>query len=63
MCEKACVAVQTTYKFYNNFYYFTPNKQGKYEPQLDTIEKESDLEISPATKKPRSADAYKSDYP
>ena len=40
----------------------TPNEQVKYEPQLDTNEEESDLEIPPATKQPRSADAYKSDY-
>ena len=61
--KKARLKVQTTCrKFYNHFYYLTPKQQTKYEPQLDTIEEESDLEIPPATKKPRSPDIYKSGY-
>ena len=39
---KAQVAVQTTCrKFYNRFYYLTPNEQEKYEPQLETIKEKS----------------------
>ena len=61
--EKARLAVQTTcLKFYNHQYYLTLEEQAKYEPELATIEEERELATPSQSKKPRSADDYKSKY-
>ena len=61
--EKARLAVQTMCrKFYNHQYYLTSEEQAKYKPELATIEEEAELAKPSQSKKPRSADDYKSKY-
>ena len=60
--KKAHLAVQTTCrKFYNHQYYLTLEEQAKYEPEFSTLE-EAELATPSPSKKPCSADDYKSKY-
>ena len=60
--KKAHLAVQTTCrKFYNDQYYLTLEEEAKYEPELATID-EAELATPSQSKKPCSADDYKSKY-